>query len=366
MDKKIAFLLGVLVTVGLLLVPWSQALAARGTPGSAEFGFGTHLRTDGAFMDESIRLAVDLQVDWLAIDVSWQTLQPAKGSPINWTSLETVIAEASQHQMTVVASLTHPPTWAITSNGPDSARAAQLAQQLSQKFGQSLKAIELFPGANTRSGWGTTPSPRAYLALYQAVQSALQASKSQAILVAGGLVPTGTQPETEMVDDLVYLDGLYKAGPKTSLPVISIQLADLTGTPMTAPSKSEHRVLRHYEEIREVMLNNNQERGLLWVTHLSPPSGSTDPKLNDPNQQSAWLVQSFQQMRAQLYLGATFLDALNPPAGDAEAMFSLITSAGDYHPAFRFIRDQIAQNNAGSLSARPGRAKVSPLPRTPR
>jgi hypothetical protein len=189
----------------------------------------------------------------------------------------------------------------------------------------------------------------------------------QVLVVAGGLLPTGAQPSSDMVDDLSFLTSLYKAGAKSIVQVISVQLGQISGSPMAPSSGADKRVLRHYEEIRQVMLDNGHERGLVWVTHLQPPDGSLsteDAKYQNPDEQSTWLTQAFQQMRSQLYIGVAFLDAINPNADADRPGFSLITLGGDFHPAYRLLRDQIAQNSSGSIGVRPGRPKAAPLART--
>jgi hypothetical protein len=81
---------------------------------------------------------------------------------------------------------------------------------------------------------------------------------------------------------------------------------------------------------------------------------------NLQQKQADWLAQAFNQLRSQLYIGVAFLDRINPDAGQAGSI-SLITPTGDLHPAFRVLRDQIAQNAAGASFPRPGRAKSETL-----
>jgi hypothetical protein len=141
MVKKLAFLVILLAMTTAILLPGNQALAARGIPGSTEFGFGAHLRLDGPFVVESARLAGDLQLDWLAVEIPWQTMQPHKGQAVDWSAYAPVVEAADRHSLALFASLTQPPDWALTPAGPDSAQVVQFIQQITKQFGGNLKAL---------------------------------------------------------------------------------------------------------------------------------------------------------------------------------------------------------------------------------
>ena len=353
-----------LLILGLLGTAWPARLAqaARGTPGSAEFGFGAYLDLSGSFAIDSVHLASDLELDWLALDFSWQAAAPKPGA-IDWSRIDPILQAAGRSQQSVMLSLTQAPEWALTPQGPDSAKCAALVIQILQRYPNTVQAIELFPGANTTQGWGRQPNPKAYFSTWNAVQAAIKSAKLSTLLVAGGLLPIPSgSPAAQGVNDLTFLQELYSA--KVQLPVISIQAGSLTGDPLQAPDKVENRVLRHYEEVRAVMLNNKQDAGKIWITHITPPTGSiaaNDRRYQDLSNQALWLSQAYDQMKSQLYIGVAFLGQINPQANPADAAFSLLQPSGDYHPFFRMLRDRIAINRSNAAYLRPGRAKAEPL-----
>jgi hypothetical protein len=355
MIKKIFSAL-VLLVVFMACLPKGEAEAARGAPGSSEFGIGGTIQLDGQFVEDGLHLATSLQMDWIAVELSWQAAQPDKGGTANLSSLDAVLDFASRSKIAVMISLTQPPAWSLTATGPDAAAAAKFIQQLVQRPNRTPQAIELFPGANTRAGWGARPDPKAYLALYTAVQATLKSIKNSTILVGAGLRPV-VSASTDQMDDVVFLSALYQAGARSTIPIISIQLGAPSGLPTTAPSSQQRQVLRHYEEIRDVMVKAGHEQGLVWITDLQPPSSGAS---TGDASQSAWFNQVYTQLRSQLYLGVTFFASINP----GKTAFSLITPAGEFHQAYRAFRDLIVQNASGSLSSRPGRAKETPLTRS--
>ena len=363
---KRLFILLALLAVLLYVVPTQSAEAIRGTPGSSEFGFGALVDLGGQFVEDGIQLASNLQLDWVKVEIPWAAVQPAKAKAIDWTHYESAFQSLAHYRLNVMVSITQPPSWSLTPLGPDPALTMRFIQQLFQKFGPSISAIEIFPAANTRQGWGAAPNPGAYMNLWKTINSSLAAAKSAVILVAGGLVSGKTDSSNDQIDDMEFLQGMYASGARDLVQVVSIQLQNPIGAPVTSPSQNEHRVLRHYEEIRQVMLHNDHEKGMLWITGLGVPTNLEnfgEPSSSVSQKQAAWLSQAFLQLRSQLYIGVAFLDSLNPgnSASSQSASLSLITQTGDLHPAYRVLRDQIAQNASGGSYPRPGRPKSETL-----
>lgn len=360
-------LVGALVVVGLLLylLPKISVSAVRGAPGSAEFGFGAQLDVNGQFVDDAVQLANNLQVDWVSLDLSWKSVQPSKDAEVEWSRFDPIFKNLAHFKIAALVSLTQPPDWSLTPAGPDPGAVVQIVQQLTHRY-SAVTAVELFPSANTLQGWGADPDPAAYMNLFKSVSQAVAGSKNPVILVAGGIEPVSGNSGGSQVGDLEYLQGLYQAGAKDVVQVISIRLNNLTGTPAAASSASGYPVLRHYEEIRDVMVKFGHQKGLLWITGLSVPSrpeNQAEIPGSSAQKQAAWLSQALQQLRSQLYIGVAFLNRLNPPAADSNLPVgvSLIQPSGDLDLTYRVLRDQIAQNSSGGANPRPGRPKSDTL-----
>lgn len=152
------------------------------------------------------------------------------------------------------------------------------------------------------------------------------------------------------MDDVTFLQGLYAAGARTQMPVISMTAQILTGDPLLPPDPTEPRKLRHFEELRRVMVANNHTDGLLWITHLTwPQTGiqTADSIYQDRNNQAEWLSRAFQLTRAQLSIGGVFLNNLNAPrSGNFGAM---LLTAFAFHPFIKTFQTYIQENSALSL-----------------
>lgn len=347
------------------ILPVGRVNAAHGVPGSPEFGYGAWLHTDGPYFDQGLSLLQDLALDWVAIDVDWSALQTAPSAAIDNSRLDRAFAAASRGGTAVLISLTNPPDWAMSTIGPDAKTAADLILALSARYGESLCAVELFPGGNTFAGWRANPDPVRYAALFTYVQQNLNAAGSSIHLIAGGLRPLASGSNPVDWNDLDFLRGLYAAGAKDWMPILSIQLPSLSGKPLQINQDSTPS-LRHYEAVRQVMLENGHTTGRLWVTLINAPDGTisaSDSIYADQQHQTEWLQQALIQVRSQLYIGAAIFHNLNPASNDTALYRSdaLVLDKTTVHPFYAVFKAIIRQTNPDPVTARPGRPKGNTL-----
>jgi hypothetical protein len=347
--------------IASLLVPLSGTVqAARGIPGSPEFGYGASLSLENPYLDQALYLGNALRLDWVAIDIAWEKIEPENGNLSGLATLDAVMNSLGSTRSPVLLRLTQAPAWALTAQGPDPALTARLMTTLLDRYAGVAQAIEVFPGANTLAGWRAAPNPADYALLFQSLKAALQGRP--AWLVAGGLRPLAAG-STDGWDDLAFLQGLYDAGLRDAMPVLSLELADLQGDPLTPPS-GDARVLRHYEQVRQVMVNNDHANGMIWVTRIQLASGTIGMNglgQPDPNQQAQWLYQAATQIRSQLYIGMTIFASLNPATPGTAA---LIDANGEFHPFHPLLKSFIDQNHPSTEKGKPGRPKDIALIKT--
>ncbi len=354
----------VLVVAGL--IPTGIVQAERGAPGSADFGYGAWLHPQGSNLDQALGVISDLHLDWVALDLDWSALMPSANSTPDLANLDRSIAACAQSGAAVMFSLYDPPTWVMTAAGPDANLTAQFIQNLAARYGAAIQAIELYPGANLRSGWGTSPNPIAYATLFKTVKEKVTAAGFSFLWIAGGL-QSGLSGQTEVGwSDEDFLRVLYAAGAKDWMDVLSLQFSATSGDPLRSPGAGDASALRHYEEIRQVMVENGQQDALIWITLVNPPDGTintADQVYLDSQKQAEWLQQALVQTRSQLYVGVTFIANINAPAGETNRFSrqALIQPGQSYHPFYTVLKAIIQQTKPESGSTPPGRPKTDTL-----
>ncbi len=356
----VALILSVIAT----LLPYpTPVLADRGVPGSPDFGYGARVELEGAYLDEALELAADIPLDWIGITLRWSSLLPGGAYQAR---LDRALTFAGKNNLHVVISLTDAPQTAQTATGPDPAKITNLLGGLSSQYPGVIAAVELFPAANTRAGWGTAPDPAAYARLFNALQAQLPAAGMNLLLVSGGLQPVAPGSQGDAMDDAAFLQGVYQSGAYPS--VVGLALNTLAADPLAPPDASNPNVLRHYETIRQVMKAYNQENSLIWITAFRPPSGtiqSSDGNSLGMPQPESWLYQAYAQIRSQLYIGVVIYQSLNP-ADLPSASYALVASTQQYHPFVPILRGLVSQNGGILSLPRYGRPKNEGLTKQPR
>ena len=305
-----------------------------GLPDSPQFGYGARLYVNGQAVQPAIETAAAMGLDWLAMDFDWAARWVEPNTAADMTTLNQVMDLAQHNHMNVLLTIKNAPAWSLTPTGPDPIITANIVLMLAHQFRGTLMAIELFPGVNTKSGWGAPANPTVYTALLKTVQSVLRANGETLVIVSGGLTPLSTVRSNGDMDDLSFLEGLYAAGAQSALSIIGLRFSTLSGEPMAEPTPSNRRVLRHYEEIRRIMLKNNHDRGLIWITDFTWPD-----HLTTTNQQARWAYQAYKLLIAQLYIGAAFFGPLNPASLSSKT--ALIAPDGQLHPALNSISQTV-------------------------
>jgi hypothetical protein len=291
--------------------------ATSGLPPAAEFGFGGRLNLQGSNIDGAIETAAKFGFDWIAIEFDWARMWSQTPDDRHWQRLDQGMAEAMQNRMSVLLSITKAPSWALSSKGPDHDKTNKLIHRLILRYPKTLRAIELFPSANTRSGWGTQPNPKDYAKLLQATYNSIAELKSNVHLVAGGLTPLHSIHDPQDIDDIDFLEGLYSAGAIDNMTILSLRLPRVEGKPFDLPGRSSYPVLRHYEEIRAVMLQYGHRDGLVWITEFTWPLSMSETSATiHQGDQAQFITEAYSLFRAQLYIGAAFFEPLNPSIQD--------------------------------------------------
>ncbi len=339
--------------------------ATRGLPNTASFGYGARLDMWGEGVFQAMELASSMGLDWVAVDVDWNKHWPSLNQAADFSSLDYVLQAARQKNIHVLLSLTNPPAWALTPSGPEPNYTNALLQSILNVYPDVIQAVELFPGVNKTIHWGATPNPQSYLTMLQTVRQGCDATGRLVYLVTT-LEPTLTASSDAELDDRTFLESLYSLGGSPYMAIIGIRYLTVMGTPMSDQSELYPMVLRHYEEIRDLMLNHQHTNGMIWITSFHwPTSGTPNPGEPlalpaTPAQQSQWVNQALQLMRAQLFIGAAFFSDLNPST-PAQTTPSLLLPTGGIHPASVTI-SQFSGGSLTSTSWSPPSSVLSTLP----
>jgi hypothetical protein len=340
--KRTLIIITIFTIIFSIIVIPAYVEASEGLPGSAKFGYGARLDVDGEYLDKVISTASYIGLDWVAVEFDWAEMWPDPSSPPRINVLSEVINQASQNGLSVLLTISNPASWAVTERGPDPQTTANLTLALVDFFSGKILAVELYPGSNTKNSWIADPHAGYYFEVLKRTQETLSAAGKQIALITT-VTPESSIPSANDINDLVFLSDLYASGGKPYLTIVGIKFNKITGAPFSDPGSY---FLRHYEEIRSVMLANSHNNGSIWITGFKlPVNDNLSAAQNYPppvtiDEQSTWIEQAYKLMRAQLYIGAAFFDQVNPSVySQDQTKVTIIENNSNIHP----MADRIKQ-----------------------
>jgi hypothetical protein len=88
---------------------------------------GARVDIKGKYLDKSIEIASYIGLDWVLVNFNWSEMWPDPSLPPKINSLTEVISQAHiKIYLSVLLSISNPPQWAMTENGPDPQITANL------------------------------------------------------------------------------------------------------------------------------------------------------------------------------------------------------------------------------------------------
>lgn len=328
--RLISLCLVILSVILSRLVDTDTAIAVVGLPGSPQFAYGAHLDIQGQGIRQAINLASGINLSWLLVDFDWSFYWPDQNSTPLFTKLDSVASLANEKNINLVVSISNPPDWAVTKKGPNPEKTSQLILEIAGRYPGIVLAFELFPSVNTAEGWSATPSPKQFTKLLRRVSDDLSSTGFD-LQIISTLSPLSAQDDPKDIPDDEFLQGLYANGWLSEDSILGIRYQHITGDPLSLPSSTGIPVLRHYENLRNILVENHDEYRLIWITGFSWPGELATG--NEPaEEQKSWLLQAYRLLTAQLYIGAAFFDQINPNSTLGEVS-SLLFPDTTLHPA---------------------------------
>lgn len=291
-----------------------------------------------------------LGVKWLKVQVSWKQLQPNAPGEVSedFRRLEIYLETAYNNGLDILISIAKAPAWARsnqTEDGPpdDPQALVQFINLITEEFGTSLDAIEIWNEPNLSREWQGQPLNgqsymRYFVPAYQAITAYAQRMVTDPktprttplYVITAGLAPTGDNPTIGSRNDRSYLEEMYAAG-LGNYPDIFVGVHPYSwGNPPDATccqmepepgwdDDPHFFFMNNMQDFRQIMVSNGHAEQRLFVTEFGYATWEYLP--GDPPQpwmsyigecqQGAYLVRAFQLAQSWDYVGPVILWNLN-------------------------------------------------------
>ncbi len=364
----------------------SQALVTPTLPPISDPAFGFGIQDDFLTGDvnNAIKQAKRLRMDWIKQQMRWGVFSPAPGQ-FDWSGFDRAVNAASENGLKVMLSIVTAPQWSHpnlqpTTDDPEAINAppddlneyAKFVGEVVDRYKGKVHAIEIWNEQNIDAEWRANPqavSPEKYVEMLKLAYQTIKAKDPNIVVISGALSPTGYFQggcSAQGCDDGPYLKRMVEAGLLDTADCIGVHANgynvppdkthtegynDPTATfrgPFTNPIPSWY-----FRSTLELYHDTVQNQKPLCVTEFgwATAEGLNYVKQsyefaadNTLQEQADWIVQAYQLMQDWKYVKMAFLFNLyyaqKSPLGveDRAAPWSIMDQNGTARPAFEALR----------------------------
>lgn len=248
----------------------------------------------------------------------------------SWEKYDFIVDEANKRGIEIIARLDSPPAWARFPGddlerwhkGPPARDEdyADFARMVAERYRGKVKYFQIWNEPNLWGEWGGyAVDPEWYTRLLKAAYTAIKQVSPEAVVITAALAPTADN-SIRNLNDVLYLEGMYRAGAKPYFDVFSTMLYGLGQPPDERRTDLRRLGFSRPILLRDVMVRNNDANKPIWISEynwVSLPPGWEEEKANAPEEekgewgtniwgdsvdeetQARWLVEGYERARRE-------------------------------------------------------------------
>ena len=265
--------------------------------------------------DRTVRMAHDAGIVWAKQQFSWEEIEKRKNQ-FDWDKSDQIIATFEKYGMQIIARLDRPPAWShkdtsIPQAPPDDLNDyGDFVDAFVRRYRGRVNYIQVWNEPNIFPEWGNRPvDPNGYLALLKVAYLRAKAANPNVRVLSAPLAITlgegwsADSPDWRNMNDLDYLDELYKAGAKNYFDILSANAFGLKSTPDDPPDPNQLNFQR-VALARQIMEKYGDTNKAVWINEYgwnAAPADFTNDQLIwgrvTEQQQADYTVRGIEQAR---------------------------------------------------------------------
>jgi len=330
------------------------------------YGFNVAWRGDAGadeFNQQTLDKVNEAGFGWVRIQITWMGAEPGPGQ-YSVEFIDHFVDLARANNVRILASIVKAPTWA-TGDGSsgipvDTGPFEDFMRTIADRYRGRIDAYEIWNEENLAFETGGTVDVGRYANLLKAGYTGVKASDPNAIVVFGGLTPTGVNDPSIAIDDKSYLEQIY-AWNNGEIKQYYDALGAHPGSNSNSPDQdwpnnpgthgwSDHRsfYFRRIEDLRDVMVANGEQSKQIWLTEFgwttaNPAPGYEYGQYISEELQAQYLLRAFDIARNEWpYIGVMLVWNLNFSTivgpNDEKGPWSVLRSDWSNRPAFDALK----------------------------
>jgi len=365
---------------GVVITPTPQAKnadPAQAHIGDGGDGYGFNvwgLDANADFRDKVYGNVQGAGFGWMRQQVAWAAMEPKKGNFGTDTTafLDKFVDGAAAKNLKVMLSVVKSPDW-VGANGGLPTNAQDFTDYMTflvQRYKGKVQAYEIWNEQNYALETGGKVSVNAYLPILKAGYQTVKKYDPKAVVVFGGLTPTGVDNPAIALNDVQYLRQIYAInggevkqyydvlgthpGSNCNPPDNAYPANPATNSCGTDPdggrsyTKDNSFYFQRLQEQRKVMEDAGENGKKMWLTEFgwtteNQAKGYEYGKYVSETQQAQYLTRAFELGRSYPWMGVMFVWNLNfasiTPPTDEKYPWGVLKADGSPRPAYTALKN---------------------------
>ncbi|NLV73149.1 MAG: glycoside hydrolase family 5 protein [Chloroflexi bacterium] len=238
----------------------------------------------------------DAGFTWVKVGFGWREIEGAAKGAFDWTRTDMIVDMANDIGVKLLIRIDHQPEWAgggFPLNGPpdNMQDLGDFLTALAQRYKGRVNAYQIWNEPNLAREWGgQTPDPAGFAEMLKVAYAAIKSQDDNALVISGGLSPTGTWDAENRPDDW-YLETLYIDMDNNSdgyFDLLGLHAPGFKVSPETDPAEVEADpelggtrafCFRHIEDMRQIMVQYGDKDKQIAILEFG---WTSDPRQDSP------------------------------------------------------------------------------------
>lgn len=269
---------------------------------SPEYGMQAFMWWRPEVADRDLNLLTQAGFNWVKQDFPWREIEGAGKGIFDWSHTDTIVQMAhDRFGVNILARVDRQPAWAtggrcavgVEMGPPDNPQDyADFLTALATRYKGKIKAYAIWNEPNLAREWcDEAPSPEEYALMLKLAYDTIKAVDPDAIVISGGLSPTGG-PMPVAMEDTEYLERLYTAAGGSLdgyADVVGAHAPGFKAPPEMSPEEvmantqtfgnGRYFTFRRVEDLRAIMERNGDTERQIAILEMG---WTTDPRPDSP------------------------------------------------------------------------------------
>jgi polysaccharide biosynthesis protein PslG len=274
---------------------------------------------DSDLRRRTVEMIRDAGIGWMRQQFPWDNIEPVqKGRYIDrvvgvdtWEKYDAIVALSEEYGPRLIVRLDTSPPWARPgvewpATPPENLDDyGDFVEAVARRYRGRIEHYQIWNEPNLTSEWGHRPVNAAeYVELLRVAYTRIKSADPDAYVISAALAPTIEESSSAM-NDLKYLDEMYRLGAGQYFDILSVQAYGLRSGPDDRRVEDDDVNFSRPRLIREVMVRHGDAQKPIWAAEVgwnAQPESVTKPAIFgrvSEETQSRYTVRALERAREE-------------------------------------------------------------------